>query len=241
MNKFCLCFAWIFLLGVLSGLAQEDPAWSPAERAFLEASEQVDAHPSDMQAMKTLTQVSQQLVSYYVKEESNIDPYNLDARLRWYQKALRTNNQLFDRTYDQKITELKRKKNTVLQQIEQAGAEKDTLRRLLALNELGNYKPYVSGIGELEDQTVKALFADYKATKEGPPKIAFLKDKLSYVKTAVGIKFFGLVYNDFKAETAAMLKNGHPLKAGAQADMALQFWPTDNYFRETARETLENF
>jgi hypothetical protein len=242
MNKTCLWIALGLVCGSLSYPADgQKTSWSPTEKAFLDAAEKVDAHPNDVQAMKDLTQLSQQLVNYYVKEEAKIDPYDLDSRLQVYEKAIRTRNQLFDRTYEQKISELTRKKNAVLQRIEQAGEEKDTLRRLMALNELGYYKPYMAGITELEDRTVKELFAAYKSTQEGPAQIDFLKNNLNYVKTPVGTKFFALVYNDLKTETAASLKKGLPLKAGAQADIALQFWPTDAYFRETARQTVENF
>ncbi len=242
MSKLFMTAAAAFLLASQICMAQQTGrAWSATERAFLQAKAAVDENPADVKAMKAMTQISQQLVKYYVKEESNITPYDLDARIQWYEQAVRTGNILFDRTYDQKISELSAKKTAVLQQIEQVESERDALRRLSVLRELEPYKPYLPGVGEVENQTVKELFNDYKTMEEGPPQVERLKLYLDYVKTSAGKQLFSLVYNDFKSGIAALLADGKTLKAGARADMALLFWPTDRYFQDIARQNLANF
>ncbi|MFH0879317.1 MAG: hypothetical protein V2A34_06355, partial [Lentisphaerota bacterium] len=164
-----------------------------------------------------------------------------EARIKWYEDALRTGNPLFDQTLDQKLAEIKRNRASVTDRLDQSRAEKDLLRRIVMMKELEFYKPYVGGIKELEDSTAQEIFEACKKTPEGPPQTAFLKNYQPYSKTIVVAKTFSLIHAELKNKIEAAMRGGQKLKAGALADQALQFWPTDAYFLDTARKTIENF
>ena len=228
-------------VAVVVALGAPARTWSPQEQAFLEASENAEANRQDVTVLKQLTETSQQLLNYYTETELKIDPYDLDARIRWYSEALRTGNPLFDRTLDQKMEDLVKSRTILVKRIEEAGVEKDVLRRLTVLRDIENYKPFFPQITGLENSTAQVLFDDYKKVKPGPPRLQFLKNYQSFARSAVGAQFFARVRLDFQSDIEAAIRERQWVKAGALADAALQLWPSEAFFQDTARKYLENY